>query len=90
MLGRPGHCPPRRISVTVSAAMDEKPLAHSFGSVLDLIGNTPLVPLEKLNPNPNVEVWAKLEACNPGGSIKDRIALSMIEEAEQRAISSRA
>ncbi len=63
--------------------MDEKPLAHSFGSVIDLIGNTPLVPLEKLNPNPNVEVWAKVEACNPGGSIKDRIALSMIEVAEQ-------
>ena len=66
--------------------MDEKPLAHRFGNVLDLIGNTPLVPLEKLSPNPNVEIWAKLEACNPGGSIKDRIALSMIEVAEREGL----
>jgi cysteine synthase len=51
--------------------------------VLDQIGNTPLVPVRKLNPNPEVELWAKLEGCNPGGSVKDRIALSMIEAAEE-------
>jgi cysteinyl-tRNA synthetase len=48
-----------------------------------MIGNTPLVPVRRLNPNPKVELWAKLEGCNPGGSIKDRIALSMIEAAEE-------
>jgi cysteinyl-tRNA synthetase len=47
-----------------------------------MIGNTPLVPIRRMNPNPRVELWAKLEGCNPGGSIKDRIALSMIEDAE--------
>jgi cysteinyl-tRNA synthetase len=51
--------------------------------VLQLIGNTPLVSLCGLSPNPKVELWAKLEGCNPGGSIKDRIALSMIEAAEE-------
>ncbi|HDR14679.1 MAG TPA: cysteine synthase [Desulfobacteraceae bacterium] len=51
--------------------------------ILDTIGNTPLVPVKKLNPYPDVEIFAKLEYFNPGGSIKDRAALSMIEEAEK-------
>jgi cysteinyl-tRNA synthetase len=51
--------------------------------VLSLIGNTPLVPIRTLCPNPNVEIYAKLERNNPGGSVKDRIALYMIEEAER-------
>jgi len=54
-----------------------------FESVVEMIGNTPLLPIRKLNPNPGVELWGKLEGCNPGGSIKDRIALSMIEAAEE-------
>jgi len=49
---------------------------------LDLIGNTPLVRLKHVCPNPDVEIWAKLESFNPGGSIKDRIAKSMIDAAE--------
>jgi cysteinyl-tRNA synthetase len=49
---------------------------------LDLVGNTPLVRLRRVCPNPNVEIWAKLECANPGGSVKDRIAKSMIEAAE--------
>ncbi len=53
-----------------------------FESVTDLIGNTPLVALHALSPNPAVKVYAKLEGQNPGGSVKDRIALSMIERAE--------
>jgi cysteine synthase B len=51
--------------------------------VLDCIGNTPLVKLEKLNANPSVTVLAKLEGNNPGGSVKDRIALAMIRDAEE-------
>jgi len=47
-----------------------------------LIGNTPLVRLQRVCPNPNVEIWAKLESVNPGGSVKDRVAKSMIEAAE--------
>ena len=47
-------------------------------SVLDLIGNTPLVDVSVLSPNPDVRILIKLEGHNPGGSIKDRIALSMV------------
>ena len=53
-------------------------------SLLDLIGNTPLVELPRLTPSPNVQLYAKLEGQNPTGSIKDRVALAMIEEAEAR------
>ena len=57
-------------------------------SILDAIGHTPLVKLNKLfaAERPDVEVWVKLERQNPGGSIKDRIALSMIEQAEKDGI----
>ena len=53
-------------------------------SLLDLIGKTPLVELPRLSPRPEVQLYAKLEGQNPTGSIKDRVALAMIEEAEQR------
>jgi len=52
-------------------------------SILDAIGNTPLVEIKKLNPNPDVKLLAKLEYFNPGGSVKDRAALYMIEAAEK-------
>jgi [CysO sulfur-carrier protein]-thiocarboxylate-dependent cysteine synthase len=51
-------------------------------SVLDLIGNTPLVAAHQLSPNPAVRLFVKLEGNNPGGSVKDRIAKAMIEDAE--------
>lgn len=54
-----------------------------FSSVLDMIGNTPIIDVSALSPNPRVRIFAKLEGQNPGGSVKDRIALSMIEEAEK-------
>jgi [CysO sulfur-carrier protein]-thiocarboxylate-dependent cysteine synthase len=50
--------------------------------ILDAIGNTPLVGLSRLSPKPSVRLWAKLEGQNPTGSLKDRIALAMIEDAE--------
>ena len=52
-------------------------------NILEAIGGTPMVRINKLNPNPNVEILAKLEGFNPTGSIKDRIALRMIEQAER-------
>jgi cysteine synthase A len=52
-------------------------------SILEFIGNTPLVQVQRLNPRPEVHIWAKLESMNPGGSVKDRIALSMVEAAER-------
>jgi cysteinyl-tRNA synthetase len=58
-----------------------KPAVFADGA-LALIGNTPLVRLQRICPNRNVEIWAKLECVNPGGSVKDRIAKSMIEAAE--------
>jgi [CysO sulfur-carrier protein]-thiocarboxylate-dependent cysteine synthase len=57
-----------------------------YGSALELIGNTPLVDISALSPNPEVRLLIKLEGQNPGGSVKDRIALSMIEEAEKDGI----
>ena len=52
-------------------------------SILDFIGNTPLVGVHALSPNPAVRIYAKLEGQNPGGSSKDRIALKMVEMAEK-------
>ncbi len=51
-------------------------------SILDLIGDTPLVGIHQLSPNPDVRIYAKLEGQNPGGSAKDRIARKMVELAE--------
>jgi cysteinyl-tRNA synthetase len=51
-------------------------------SIIDTVGNTPLVEIKRLNPNPKVTLLAKLEYFNPGGSVKDRIAKTMIETAE--------
>jgi len=53
-----------------------------FNNILEAIGHTPMVRINNLNPNPSVELYAKLEGFNPTGSIKDRIALKMIEQAE--------
>ncbi len=53
-------------------------------TVLDLIGNTPIVKLNRLTGEESAEVWAKLEGFNPGGSVKDRPALAMIEDAEKK------
>ncbi|GAB3798754.1 cysteine synthase B [Spirosoma humi] len=55
-----------------------------MATLLDLVGNTPLVELNRLNPNPNVTVYGKLEGNNPGGSVKDRAAVSMIQGALSR------
>ncbi|HTF30444.1 MAG TPA: cysteine synthase CysM, partial [Flavitalea sp.] len=55
-----------------------------MASVLDTVGNTPLVEIQKLNNNPRVKIYAKLEGNNPGGSVKDRPALNMIRSALER------
>jgi cysteine synthase B len=54
-----------------------------YQSILELIGNTPLVGVHQLSPNPDVRIYVKLEGQNPGGSSKDRIALKMVELAER-------
>jgi len=55
-----------------------------MGNIIDTIGNTPLVEIQQLNPNPAVQIFAKLEGNNPGGSVKDRAALNMIRSAMAR------
>jgi [CysO sulfur-carrier protein]-thiocarboxylate-dependent cysteine synthase len=57
-----------------------------YDSILDLVGDTPLVALHPLSPNPRVRLWGKLEGQNPGGSVKDRIALEMVDDAERRGV----
>jgi len=57
-----------------------------FSNVLELIGNTPMIRLNKIVPRNCAEIYAKLESFNPGGSVKDRIALSMIEDAERNGL----
>ncbi|HMD47106.1 MAG TPA: cysteine synthase family protein [Acidimicrobiales bacterium] len=59
------------------------PVVHS---VLDLIGETPMIEVSELSPNPDVRILLKLEGRNPGGSVKDRVALSMVEEAEKAGL----
>ena len=53
-----------------------------YEDILQCIGNTPLVRINNMNPNENVAIYAKLEGNNPTGSVKDRIALKMLEQAE--------
>ena len=55
-----------------------------MAGIIDLIGNTPMAEIKKLNPNPKVRIFAKLEGNNPGGSVKDRPALNMIRSALER------
>jgi cysteine synthase len=54
-----------------------------YENVLEMIGNTPMIRIRTISENKNVRIYAKLEGQNPGGSIKDRIALKMIEQAEK-------
>lgn len=57
-----------------------------YSSILDTIGKTPMVDISQLSPNPRVRIIAKLEGQNPGGSVKDRIAVAMIEDAEKSGL----
>src|SRR5271154_2683522 len=67
-----------------SARLENKPCGGRYGDLVQSIGNTPLVELKRLSPKPGVRIWAKLESRNPTGSVKDRVARSMIEDAEER------
>jgi cysteine synthase B len=63
-----------------------RPCGGRFGNIVESIGNTPLVELPRLSPNPDVRLYAKLEGHNPTGSVKDRVAKSMIEAAEAEGL----
>jgi [CysO sulfur-carrier protein]-thiocarboxylate-dependent cysteine synthase len=63
--------------------LDNRPCGGKYGDIVQAIGNTPLVELKRLSPKPDVRIYIKLESTNPTGSVKDRVARSMIERAEE-------
>jgi cysteine synthase len=62
--------------------LDTRPCGGKYGDIVRAIGNTPLVELKRISPKPSVRIWAKLESHNPTGSVKDRVARALIEDAE--------
>src|SRR5579862_9998790 len=67
-------------------SLRNRPCGGRYGDIVEAIGNTPLVELKRLSPKPGVHVWAKLESRNPTGSVKDRVARSLIEDAEEKGL----
>src|SRR5947209_6191838 len=66
--------------------LQNKPCGGRYGDIVQAIGHTPLVELKRLSPKPGVRIWAKLESHNPTGSVKDRVARSLIEDAEDKGL----
>jgi len=66
--------------------LENRPCGGRYGDIVEAIGNTPLVELKRLTPKPGVRIYAKLEGHNPTGSVKDRVARSMIERAEEEGL----
>src|SRR4051812_36651937 len=99
MAGRSATKPPRGYlaggdppaCTTLSEVLDGGPLQNRpcggrYSDIIEAIGHTPLVELKRLSPKPGVRIYAKLESYNPTGSVKDRVARSMIEDAEERGL----
>jgi [CysO sulfur-carrier protein]-thiocarboxylate-dependent cysteine synthase len=68
------------------ARLDNRPCGGKYADIVEAIGNTPLVELRRLSPKPDVRIFAKLESYNPTGSVKDRVARSMIMRAEEEGL----
>jgi [CysO sulfur-carrier protein]-thiocarboxylate-dependent cysteine synthase len=68
----------------IEPGLGNRPCGGKYGDIVQAIGNTPLVELKRVSPKPGVRIYAKLESYNPTGSVKDRVARSMIEDAEAR------
>jgi cysteine synthase B len=66
--------------------LENRPCGGRYGDVVQAIGNTPLIELRRLTPKPGVRIWAKMESFNPTGSVKDRVARSLIENAEEKGL----
>jgi [CysO sulfur-carrier protein]-thiocarboxylate-dependent cysteine synthase len=69
--------------------LSNRPCGGRYGDIVQSIGNTPLVELPHLSPKSGVRIWAKLESRNPTGSVKDRVARALIEDAEEKGAISR-
>src|SRR3954464_14730264 len=68
----------------IEPGLGNRPCGGKYGDIVQAIGNTPLVELKRLSPKPGVRIYAKLENYNPTGSVKDRVARALIEDAEER------
>ncbi len=66
--------------------LGNRPCGGRYSDIIQAIGNTPLVELKRLSPKPGVRIWAKLESHNPTGSVKDRVARALIEDAEEKGL----
>jgi [CysO sulfur-carrier protein]-thiocarboxylate-dependent cysteine synthase len=69
--------------VTLGSDLENRPCGGKYADIVQAIGHTPLVELRRLSPKPGVRIYAKLESHNPTGSVKDRVARAMIEDAEE-------
>jgi cysteine synthase B len=67
-----------------SHPLENRPCGGRYGDLVQAIGHTPLIELKRLSPKPGVRIWAKLESRNPTGSVKDRVARALIEDAEAK------
>src|SRR6476469_139229 len=70
----------------MAEGLQNKPCGGRYGDIVQAIGHTPLVELKRLSPKPGVRIWAKLESRNPTGSVKDRVARAMLEDAEEKGL----
>ncbi|MBX5470037.1 MAG: cysteine synthase family protein [Thermoleophilaceae bacterium] len=70
----------------VEPQLENRPCGGKYGDIVQAIGNTPLVELKRLSPKPGVRIYAKLESANPTGSVKDRVARALIEDAEEKGL----
>src|SRR5918911_4727893 len=66
--------------------LENRPCGGRYADIVQAIGHTPLVELKRLSPKPGVRIYAKLESLNPTGSVKDRVARALIEDAEERGL----
>src|ERR1700719_107885 len=66
--------------------LKNRPCGGRYGDIVQAIGHTPLVECKRLSPKPGVRIWAKLESRNPTGSVKDRVARALIEDAEDKGL----
>src|SRR5213075_3055181 len=81
---RPATIATLREVMALESPLENRPCGGRYGDIVQAIGNTPLVELKRLSPKPGVHVWAKLESHNPTGSVKDRVARALIEDAEEK------
>jgi [CysO sulfur-carrier protein]-thiocarboxylate-dependent cysteine synthase len=68
----------------IEPGLDNRPCGGKYGDIVQAIGHTPLVELKRFSPKPGVRIYAKLESANPTGSVKDRVARAMIDDAEAK------